>query len=111
MAGFFVYGERQMLDDILQLPYFHFILAGITGALIAFLRSTLQQYPPTTKERVLDAILCGAGTLSITWLAWRFGTDKFNYKDAIAYAIPLGFLGSGHIFELISKKYLKGATK
>lgn len=99
-----------MLHDLWNVPYVHFLCAGITASIIALVRSTLEGVPPTSKKRLLDAILCGASAVSLTWLAWRYAPNNFDYMDSIPYSIPLGFFGAGKIFDYIARRFLRDAN-
>ncbi len=99
-----------MLHELWELPYFHFVCAGITAGIIALIRSTLEGVPPTSTKRKLDASLCGFGAISICWLAWRYAPNNFDYLDSIPYAIPIGFFGAGKIFDFIARKFLRDST-
>ncbi len=94
-----------MISTIWNLPYTHFMLAGVMAGIVALMRSKLRNKPPTENKRRLDAALCGIGALGICWMAWRLFPEKFFFADAIPYGIAIGFLGAGRIYEAAFRRF------
>lgn len=85
------------------------LTAATIAMLVAFLRGTLANKPPTVLLRLCDAIICGFGAMAITTLI-RNHLGSYTVGDSIAIAFGMGYLGAGKISEMalkLAKKKLK----
>ncbi len=85
------------------------IAAALVAALVAFLRGTLANQPPTVSLRLCDALICGLGAMAVVIII-RNHVPSYTTGDSIAIAFGMGYLGAGRISEMavkLAKKKLK----
>lgn len=85
------------------------LTAAVVAALVAFLRGTLANQPPTIPLRLCDALICGIGAMAVVIII-RNHVTAYTVGDSIAIAFGMGYLGAGRISEMavrLAKKKLK----
>ena len=86
--------------------------AAVVAMLVAFLRGTLANQPPTVALRLCDALICGFGAMAVI-IVIQNHVASYTVGDSIAIAFGMGYLGAGKVSELavkLAKKKLNIGT-
>lgn len=85
-----------------------FLTAAVFASLVAFLRGTLANQPPTVVLRLCESALCGLGALTVSVLVGNH-FEEYTVGDSLAIAFGIGYFGAGKFSDMalaLAKKKL-----
>lgn len=97
MERFFSFMRIKKVNELQAItPFF---VAAVVAGLVAFLRGTLANQPPTVLLRLCESALCGLGALTVSVLAGNH-YPSYTVGDSLAIAFGIGYIGAGKVSDL-----------
>lgn len=82
-----------------------FLAGGVACAITSYLVAAFFKKPDNHRQRIVYALISGAGAIAICWLASKYFPERFEPWDSIPYSILIGLFGIGRVLQWIAKRY------